>query len=129
MNRIIIGILTLLLLPLSGARAQEQNASHGLVGLRPLPRTAAMDHGHNHGGSWAGTPTFEEQQGKYPFVAENLDRVMGWLHGDFKTTRVFFEHYWGLSEKRDDLDPAKNLLVRTIRNWESQRAHVDQLLI
>ena len=129
MNRIIIGILTLLLLPLSGARAQEQNASHGLVGLRPLPRTAAMDHGHNHGGSWAGTPTFEEQQGKYPFVAENLDRVMGWLHGDFKTTRVFFEHYWGLSEKRDDLDPAKNLLVRTIRNWESQGAQVDHILI
>ena len=52
-----------------------------------------MDHGHNHGGSWAGTPTFAEQQGKYPFVAENLDLVMGWMNGDFKTKRVFFEHY------------------------------------
>ena len=58
--------------------------SHGLVGLRPLPRTAAMDHNHNHGGSWAGTPTFEEQKGKYPFVAENLDVVKGWLDGDLR---------------------------------------------
>lgn len=83
MNRIIFGILTTLLLPLSEAAAQEQHASHGLVGLRPLPRTAALDHGRNHGGSWAGTPTFAEQQGKYPFVAENLDLVMGWMNGDF----------------------------------------------
>ena len=47
---------------LSDAVAQEGSSVHGLVGLRPLPRTARMDHGHNHGGSWAGTPTFEEQK-------------------------------------------------------------------
>jgi hypothetical protein len=34
-----------------------------------------MDHGHNHGGPWAGTPTFAEQKGKYPFVAKHLDIV------------------------------------------------------
>ena len=114
---------------LADAVAQEGSSVHGLVGLRPLPRTARMDHGHNHGGSWAGTPTFEEQKGNYPFVAENLDVVMGWLDGDFKTKRVFFEHYWGLSEARDDLDPEKNLLVKTIRNWEAKGAQVDHILI
>ena len=36
---------------------------HGKVGLRPLSRTAEMDHSHNHGGSWMGTPTYAEQQG------------------------------------------------------------------
>ena len=107
----------------------EDHTSHGLVGLRPLPRTAKMDHSHNHGGSWAGTPTFEEQKGNYPFVAKNLDVVKGWLDGDFKTRRVFFEHYWGLSEARDDLDPRKNLLIQTIRKWETQGAQVDHILI
>ncbi|MFX0103573.1 MAG: hypothetical protein ACFFCS_28685, partial [Candidatus Hodarchaeota archaeon] len=77
---------------------------HGLVGLRPLPRTVA-DHATVHGGSWKGTPTYDEQEGNYPFVAEHLDIVKGWLDGDFKTKRMFSEHYWGLSEERDDLDP------------------------
>ena len=63
----------------------QGHADHGLVGLRPLPRTAKMDHSHNHGGSWAGTPTYEEQKGNYPFVATNLDVVKDWLDGDFKT--------------------------------------------
>ena len=109
--------------------AEEGNTTHGLVGLRPLPRTAAMDHKHNHGGSWAGTPTFAEQQGNYPFVADNLDVVMGWLEGDFNTKDVFFEHYWGLSEARDDLNPQKNLLVKAIRKWESKGAQVKHILI
>src|SRR5210317_2015813 len=63
---------------------------HGLVGLRPLPRTVA-DHKSNHGGSWAGTPTYAEQKGNYPFVAEHLDTLKGWIEGDFKTKRLFFE--------------------------------------
>lgn len=109
--------------------AAEAAPTHGLVGLRPLPRTAALDHSANHGGSWAGTPTYEEQKGNYPFVAEHIDVVKGWLDGDFKTKRVFFEHYWGLDEKRDDLDPNKNLLIRTIRNWESKGAEVVHILI
>lgn len=107
----------------------EERLQHGLIGLRPLPRTAAMDHGHNHGGSWAGTPTFEEQKGQYPFVADHVDVVKGWLDGDFKTKRVFFEHYWGLNEARDVLDPERNLLIRTIRRWESKGAEVEHILI
>jgi len=95
--------------------------THGLVGLRPLPRTEA-DNKSNHGGPWAGMPTFDKQQGQYPFVAENLDVVKGWLDGDFKTRRMFFEYYWGLSEKRDVLDPEKNLLIKTIRNWSRRAA-------
>lgn len=109
--------------------AENEMMKHGLVGLRPLPRTSEMDHGHHHGGSWAGTPTFAEQQGQYPFVAEHLDVVKGWLNGDFKTKRVFFEHYWGLSKQRDDLDPEKNLLIKTIRKWESKGGQVEQILI
>ena len=107
----------------------EERLQHGLIGLRPLPRTAAMDHGHNHGGSWAGTPTFDEQRGQYPFVADHVDVVKGWLDGDFKTKRVFFEHYWGLNEARDVLDPERNLLIRTIRRWESKGAEVEHILI
>ena len=126
-------IVTLWLLTLAplGSHAEpgEAQPNHGLVGLRPLPRTAKMDHGHNHGGSWAGTPTFAEQKGNYPFVANNLDVVKGWLDGDFKTKRIFFEHYWGLSDARDDLDPKKNLLIQTIRKWETQGARVDHILI
>lgn len=119
--------------PLVGLCADETSPdsaprTHGLVGLRPLPRTAA-DHKSNHGGSWAGTPTFEEQKGNYPFVAENLDVVMGWLDGDFKTRRVFFEYYWGLDEARDNLDPEKNHLVKSIRDWESKGAEVVHILI
>ena len=110
---------------------QEQTGSDrpcGYVGLRPLPRYAE-DLKSNHGGSWAGLPTFEEQKGNYPFVAEHLDVVKGWLDGDFKTKRVFLEHYWGLSQARDDLDPNKNLLIKShssmgIQRW-SCRAHSD----
>lgn len=112
-----------------GMRAGEPGMGGGDVGLRPLPRTAEMDHGHNHGGSWAGTPTFEEQKGHYPFVAEHLDLVMGWLDGDFATNRVFFEWYWGLSEARDDLDPEKNHLVKHIGEWESKGGVVEHILI
>ena len=98
-------VITMLGCTITNAMAGATNQDHGLVGLRPLPRTAAMDHDHKHGGSWAGTPTYEEQKGNYPFVAEHLDVVKGWLDGDFKTRRVFFEYYWGLSKERDDLNP------------------------
>jgi len=110
------------------AEADDLNRQCGSVGLRPLPRNA-QDLQSNHGGPWAGLPTFEEQQGNYPFVAEHLDVVKGWLDGDFKTKRVFFEHYWGLSEARDDPDPEKNLLVREIQQWESQGGIVEHILI
>ena len=51
------------------------------------------------------------------------------MDGDFKTRRVFFEYYWGLSEVRDDLDPKKNLLIQVIRKWEGQGAQVEHILI
>jgi len=113
-----------------GVRAEETNMNRpcGYVGLRPLPRDE-RDHKSNHGGSWAGTPTYVEQKGRYPFVAEHLDTVMGWLDGDFKTKLMFFEYYWGLSEKRDDLNPEKNLLVKTIKNWEDKGAGIEHILI
>ena len=101
---------------------------HGLVGLRPMYRDQ-RDHRANHGGSWAGTPTYAEQKGKYPFVAENLDVVKGWLDGDFVTKRVFFEHYWGSAAKFDDLDPKKNQLVKKIKNWEEEGGIVAHILI
>lgn len=106
--------------------ASEQG--HGLVGLRPLPRVDA-DRSGSHGGSWANMPTYEEQKGKYPFVAEHLDVVMDWLDGDFRTKRMFFEHYWGLDAERDDLDPQKNDLVKTIRHWESKGGEIVHILI
>ena len=88
-HHIIFGCFTVVVFLNFNAAFGEDNSDHGLVGLRPLPRTAKMDHGHSHGGSWDGTPTYEEQKGNYPFVAKNLDVVKGWLDGDFKTRRVF----------------------------------------
>lgn len=114
--------------PLAAQESEKPAAAHGLVGLRPLPRTAA-DHQTNHGGSWAGTPTYDQQDGQYPYVARHLDVVKGWLEGDFKTKRMFFEHYWGLSEARDSPDPQKNLLIKTIQRWESQGAEIEHILI
>ena len=111
-----------------GRAGEERSAGHGLVGLRPLPRDE-RDHKSNHGGSWKGTPTYVDQKGGYPFVAKHLDTVKGWLEGDFETKKVFFEHYWGLSEARDVLDPEKNLLTRIIRRWETQGAEVGHILI
>ena len=104
------------------------NRRCGYVGLRPLPRYEA-DLKSNHGGPWAGLPTFEEQKGNYPFVAEHLDVVKGWLDGDFETKRVFFEYYWGLSAARDVLDPEKNSLVKEIRKWESLGGVIEHILI
>jgi hypothetical protein len=102
--------------------------THGLVGLRPLPRDE-RDHKTNHGGSWQGTPTYTEQAGQYPFVAEHIDTVKGWLDGDFKTKLLFLEYYWGLSEERDDLDPEKNLLIQVLRRYEQQGATIGHILI
>jgi hypothetical protein len=101
---------------------------HGLVGLRPLSRDKG-DWKSSHGGSWDGTPTYADQKGNYPFVAEHIDVLKGWLDGDFKTKRMFFEHYWGIDAAQDDLDPKKNGLIRTIRNWESKGAEVVHILI
>ena len=95
----------------------EKNSenNYGMVGLRPLPRTIE-DNKSVHGGSWEGSPTYDKQKGNYPFVADNIDIIKGWLEGDFKTKLMFFEHYWGLSEERDDLDPEKNELISEIYN-------------
>ena len=102
---------------------------HGLVGLRPIPADEAGTK-HNHGGSWEGMPTFDAQKGHYPFVAEHIDTLFGWVpDGDFETRRVFFEYYWGLSEQRDDLAPKKNGLIRAIRRWEERGATVGHILI
>ena len=106
----------------------EGSQTHGLVGLRPLPRTEE-DWKASHGGSWHGTPTYEAQKGKYPFVAEHIDVVSGWLDGDFKTKRVFFEHYWGLAVELDNLDAKKNPLVKKIKNWEEKGGTVEHILI
>jgi len=73
---------------LTGSYSQAKTEEHGLVGLRPLSRTAELDHGRSHGGSWDGTPTYADQKGNYPFVAEHLDVIKGWLDGDFKTKRM-----------------------------------------
>lgn len=112
----------------AGAQDDADTNGHGLVGLRPLSRDE-RDHRANHGGSWAGTPTYAEQKGNYPFVAEHLDTLKGWMEGDFKTKRMFFEHYWGLNEKFDDLDPEKNQLVKKIRTCEKQGGTLEHILI
>lgn len=107
---------------------QSRSREHGWVGLRPLPRNE-LDHQANHGGSWKGTPTYAEQKGNYPFVAQQIDVVKGWLDGDFKTKRMFMEHYWGLGDDRDHQDPAKNLLIKSIRDWEREGGVVEHILL
>ncbi|MBI1335492.1 MAG: hypothetical protein GC164_00860 [Phycisphaera sp.] len=83
----------------------------------------------NHGGPWAGCPTYEQQKGNYPFVAANIDTVMGWQQGDFKTKLGFSEYYWGLSAERDTLDPKDNLLVKLIHDWEANGGEMGDILI
>jgi len=126
----LVAIMPFVMLVCAGAQTADESSEpkHGLVGLRPLPRTIE-DNSGNHGGPWTGMPTFDAQKGNYPFVAEHLDVVKGWLDGDFKTKRMFFEYYWGLDEKRDDLDPEKNLLIKTIKNWEDKGAEIEHILI
>jgi len=114
---------------LAGCCSQPKTNEHGLVGLRPLSRTAELDHGRSHGGSWDGTPTYADQKGNYPFVAEHLDVIKGWLDGDFKTKRMFFEHYWGINEEWDDLDPQKNTLIKKIQKWEGEGGSVEHILM
>ncbi len=128
-KRLRSGIVRLSALGTIAAQLGAAPVGHGLVGLRPLSRSAELDHGHNHGGSWAGTPTYQEQAGGYPFVAANLDVVKNWLEGDFKTRRMFFEYYWGIDEARDDLDPGKNGLIATIRRWEQAGGEIEHILI
>ena len=75
-------------------------------------------------------PTYDKQKGNYPFVAEQIDTLFGWVpDGDFATKQVFFEYYWGLSKKRDDLDPEKNHLIQTIRRWERRGGEILHILI
>jgi hypothetical protein len=112
----------------TGAMQDTSNKTHGLVGLRPLSRDE-RDWKSNHGGSWQGTPTYADQKGNYPFVAENIDVIKGWLDGDFKTRRMFFEYYWGIEPKLDVLDPNQNGLIKTIKNWESKGAEIEHILI
>ena len=118
----------------SGARVERtqvksKRTSHGLIGLRPIPANKAGTN-HNHGGSWVGMPTYDQQKGNYPFVAKHIDTLFGWVpNGDFATKRVFFEYYWGLSKERDDLDPNKNQLIRTIRQWEQRGGKIEHILI
>lgn len=131
-------LASIVVLAVMTAMAQETNVpaagdkadppKHGLVGLRPLPRDE-RDHKSNHGGSWAGTPTYAEQKGNYPFVAEHIDVIKGWTGGDFKTKRMFFEFYWGLGGDRDNLDPTKNLLIKTIRRWEAEGMEIEHILL
>lgn len=110
--------------------SSDSLSSHGLVGLRPLPRTAELDHKSSGAhGNWVGSPTYDKQAGKYPYVAEHLDTVKGWNGGDFKTKRVFFEHYWGIDPKRDVLDVKKNHLIQKIKNHEKQGLSVEHILI
>ena len=131
-TQLVIAIITAAVIAVGGEATETMSKQsykpHGLIGLRPLPRDE-RDWTSNHGGSWANTPTYAEQKGNYPFVAEHLDVVKGWLDGDFKTQKVFFEYYWGLDAKRDDLDPQKNHLIKTIKNWEDQGGAVVHILI
>lgn len=112
----------------TGYGSEPATKEHGLVGLRPLSRTEA-DWKEVHGGSWHGTPTYADQQGNYPFVAEHIDLIKGWTDGDFKTKRMFFEHYWGIEEKRDVLDPQKNALIKKIQRWETVGGSVEHILM
>ncbi|MFK7790114.1 MAG: hypothetical protein AB8C95_11565 [Phycisphaeraceae bacterium] len=126
-----VGLIGLLCLPLSIAAEEgpSDKPTHGLVGLRPIPANEAGTK-HNHGGSWEGMPTFEQQKGNYPFVAEHIDTLYSWVpDGDFETKRVFFEYYWGLSKERDVADPSKNFLIKTIKQWEDRGGEIEHILI
>ncbi len=105
----------------------EPAPKHGLVGLRPLCRNDADLKG-SHGGPWAGLPTYDQQKGNYPFVAENMDVVTDYK-GDFKTRRGFFEYYWGIDSKGDSLNPEESPLVKHIHGWEADGGEIEHILM
>ncbi len=107
---------------------KKQFEESGFVDLRPLPRIEE-DWKMNHGGSWKGTPTYEQQKGNYPFVAKNLDVVSNWMDGDFVTKKVILEHYLGLNPALDELDSKKHAFIKKIKQAESEGADVLQILI
>ena len=129
-KKIIILKLTFIFFCMLGFSAEQNLAEKksGYVGLRPLPRYEA-DLKTVHGGPWTGLPTFDQQGGNYPFVAEHVDVIKGWDKGDFKTKKMFFEFYWGQSQTSDNLEPKKNRLVRMIRKWESKGYEIEHILI
>ncbi len=126
----VLACLVAFLVTASGiaAEAPAATAEHGLVGLRPLPRTE-VDLKSNHGGPWTGMPTFEQAQGTYPFVAKHLDIVSQWTGGDFNTKRGFFEYYWGSDARGDSLDPHASPLVGQIRTWEASGGEIEHILV
>jgi len=97
---------------------------HGLIGLRPLPRTieeSKID--------WlSGIGSYEEWKGKFPFVAKNTDVLMDYK-GCFKTKRAFFEHYLPYDRDWIDTNPTTNPLVKKIQNVEKKGMIMKHILI
>ncbi len=135
MRTLLLGLLFLGLSFLFGCgRESAQRASaapeHGLVGLRPLPRSPA-EAVAVAGPGREGLPLFDRSlTGTYPFVAAHLDVLYGGFEGDeFATKKVFFEFYIGLGGAHDSRVPKDNLLIQTIRTYESQGYEVHHILI
>lgn len=98
----------------AGLLAREVSPSRGWVGLRLLPHDAVQA-----GEDWlGGIGNYADLEGKYPYVAENLDVVWG-PRGCFKTGKSFFE--WYLEDDGGDgvnPDPKTSKLVEYIRRAE-----------
>jgi len=96
------------------ASAGDAPQACGLAGLRLLPHDPVQAKA-----DWlSGIGNYADQEGQYPFVAENLDVIWG-PRGCFKTDRTFFE--WYVEDDggdQVDTDPKTSKLVKYIRRAE-----------
>ncbi len=102
----------------------KPKSKHGLVGLRPLPRSVEESKI-----KWlSGIGSYDEWSGKFPFVAENTDVLMDYK-GCFTTKRAFFEHYLPSDSDWIDTNPETNPLVKKIRDVEKKGMIMEHILI
>ena len=97
-----------------GADAEGAPRAYGFVGLRLLPHDAVQA----EQGWLSGIGNYQDLEGQYPFVAENLDVVWG-PRGCFKTDKGFFEWYVEMDGgDKVNPDPKTSELVKYMRRAE-----------
>ncbi len=117
-------VAAVLLIGFYSCQTVEAKVKHGLVGLRPLPRTAEESKLE-----WlSGIGSYDEWSGKFPFVAKNTDVLMDYK-GCFKTKKAFFEHYLPFDSDWINMNPKTNPLVKKIRAVEKNGMIMEHILI
>ncbi|MEN8255259.1 MAG: hypothetical protein ABFR33_07295 [Verrucomicrobiota bacterium] len=116
--------VAVLLLAAGAVSGGETPREHGLVGLRPLPRTEEMSKIE-----WMdGIGYYEKDCTTNDFIAAHTDVLMDYK-GAFRTNLQFFEHYLPTDRKWIDTDHETNPLIQQIVLHEKEGWEVEHILI